>query len=37
MNLRLERLIWRRAQRICEYCLMPQDYDVLPLLLCGNR
>lgn len=30
MNLRLERLIWRRAQRVCEYCLMPQDYDVLP-------
>jgi hypothetical protein len=30
MNLRLERLVWRRAQRICEYCPMPQDYDVLP-------
>jgi hypothetical protein len=30
MNLRLERLVWRRAQRICECCLMPQDYDVLP-------
>jgi hypothetical protein len=30
MNLRLERLVWRRAKHICEYCLMPQDYDDLP-------
>lgn len=30
MNLRLERLVWRRAQRTCEYCQMPQEYDELP-------
>src|SRR5881396_4237247 len=30
MNLRLERLIWRRADRSCEYCQMPQQYDELP-------
>ena len=30
MNLRLERLIWRRAQRTCEYCQMPREYDELP-------
>jgi len=30
MNLRLERLVWRRARRVCEYCQMPQEYDDLP-------
>jgi hypothetical protein len=30
MNLRLERLVWRRAQRTCEYCQVPKEYDVLP-------
>lgn len=30
MNLRLERLVWRRAQRTCEYCQLPQEYDELP-------
>lgn len=30
MNLRLERLVWRRAQHICEYCQMPQELDELP-------
>ena len=30
MNPRLERLIWRRAQRICEYCQMPRECDELP-------
>lgn len=30
MNLRLERLVWRRAGRVCEYCQMSQEYDDLP-------
>ena len=30
MNLRLERLVWRRAQRTCEYCQLPQKCDELP-------
>jgi len=30
MNLRLERLVWRRAGNVCEYCRMPRDYDDLP-------
>lgn len=30
MNLRLERLVRRRARLICEYCEMPQEYDDLP-------
>lgn len=30
MNVRLERLVWRRAQRTCEYCRLPQEYDELP-------
>lgn len=30
MNVRLERLVWRRAQRACEYCRLPQEYDELP-------
>jgi HNH endonuclease len=30
MNVRLERLVWRRALRACEYCLLPQEYDELP-------
>ena len=30
MNLRLERLVWRRARLLCEYCQMPQAYDDLP-------
>ena len=31
MNLCLERLVWRRAGRVCEYCQMPQEYDDLPI------
>ena len=31
MNLRLERLVWRRAGRVCEYCQMSQEYDDLPI------
>ena len=30
MNVRLERLVWRRAQRACEYCQLPKEYDELP-------
>jgi hypothetical protein len=30
MNLRLERLVWSRAQKACEYCRLPQKYDELP-------
>ncbi len=30
MKLRLERLVWQRAQHTCEYCQMPQEYDELP-------
>lgn len=30
MNLRLERLVSRRAQQTCEYCQMPQEYDEFP-------
>ena len=30
MNLRLQRLVWRRAQRACEYCQLPKEYDELP-------
>jgi hypothetical protein len=30
MNVRLERLVWRRAQRTCEYCQLLQEYDELP-------
>lgn len=30
MNRSLERLVWRRAQRACEYCQLPQLYDELP-------
>lgn len=30
MNVRLERLVWQRAQRACEYCRLPQAYDELP-------
>lgn len=30
MNSKLENLVWRRAQRICEYCRMPAEYDELP-------
>lgn len=30
MNIRLERLIWQRAERACEYCQIPQEYDELP-------
>ncbi|MEK7832421.1 MAG: HNH endonuclease signature motif containing protein [Acidobacteriota bacterium] len=26
----LEKLVWQRAQRMCEYCQMPQSYDELP-------
>jgi hypothetical protein len=31
MNLRLERVVWRRAGRVCEYCQMSQEYDDLPI------
>jgi HNH endonuclease len=27
MERALEELIWRRANRCCEYCQMPQEYD----------
>ena len=30
MNLRLERLVWRRANRACEYCQIEEDRDSLP-------
>lgn len=30
MNVPLERLVWRRAHRTCEYCQLPQEYDELP-------
>lgn len=30
MNKFLEQLVWRRAQRVCEYCRMPQQHDELP-------
>jgi hypothetical protein len=30
MNRKLENLIWNRANRCCEYCGTPQDYEVLP-------
>lgn len=26
----LRRLVWQRADSICEYCHIPQPYDVLP-------
>ena len=29
MNLRLERLVWRRAHNTCEYCQMRQEFDEL--------
>ncbi len=29
MDESLERLVWQRARHICEYCLMPQEYDRL--------
>jgi 5-methylcytosine-specific restriction endonuclease McrA len=29
MEAALERLVWERAHRCCEYCLMPQEYDEL--------
>jgi hypothetical protein len=29
MDVALVQLVWRRAQRCCEYCRMPQDYDAL--------
>ncbi|MBC7819281.1 MAG: HNH endonuclease [Planctomycetaceae bacterium] len=27
MNRELERLVWRRAKAVCEYCRMPQQFD----------
>lgn len=30
MDASLERLVWRRAADRCEYCLTPQQADVLP-------
>jgi HNH endonuclease len=30
MKLQLENLVRRRAQNVCEYCRMPQEYDDLP-------
>jgi hypothetical protein len=27
MNAGLVRFVWRRSNRCCEYCQMPQDYD----------
>lgn len=30
MDDRLLRLIWRRANRTCEYCQLPQAYSHLP-------
>ncbi len=33
MTSALERLVWRRAQGICEYCRLPQVFDPLPFQL----
>jgi 5-methylcytosine-specific restriction endonuclease McrA len=30
MRVALQKLVWKRALSICEYCQMPQEYDVLP-------
>jgi 5-methylcytosine-specific restriction endonuclease McrA len=30
MDAALERQVWRRARRRCEYCQMPQEYDDAP-------
>lgn len=30
MNDRLRRLVWHRADGYCEYCLMHQEFDLLP-------
>ncbi|WP_089934196.1 HNH endonuclease [Candidatus Entotheonella palauensis] len=30
MDESLRRLVWQRADSICEYCRVPQPYDVLP-------
>jgi hypothetical protein len=27
MDAALERFVWERAHRCCEYCGMPQDFD----------
>jgi hypothetical protein len=28
MDKSLERLVWQRVGGLCEYCLMPQEYDI---------
>lgn len=30
MNRKLEALVWKRANHCCEYCHIPQEYEMLP-------